>query len=99
MSEPKPLSHSIEAVAADLRAGTLHGVVDVMQAWPRIVGPVLAAVTTPGSLRDGVLTIHAADPGAASAVRQRAGELGDQLRAVLGADAVRSLRVIVQRRS
>ena len=97
MSDPTPLRRALDAVTADLRAGTAGGVVDLVRAWSEIVGPMLDAVTEPGSMRDGVLTVHAADPGAASAVRQRAGEIGERLATVLGPGQVRQLRVVVRR--
>ncbi len=99
MNDPTPLRRALDAVTSDLRSGSTGGVVDLVRAWPEVVGPMLADVTEPGSVLDGVLTVHAADPGAASAVRQRAGEIGDRLAVVLGTGRVRQLRVVVKRRN
>ncbi len=63
--------------------------------WPEIVGPALAGHVAPGSLRAGVLTVHADAPAWAAELRWLQGDLLVRLGDVLGPDVVRGIRVVV----
>ena len=71
--DPTPLGDALRAVTDDLVGGQQRSgsVWDggLANRWGEIVGPMLHDCTLPGSLRYGVLTIHANDPAAASLVR------------------------------
>ena len=99
-NEPTPLGDALRAVTDDLVGGQQRSgsVWDggLANRWAEIVGPMLHDCTLPGSLRDGVLTIHANDPAAASIVRQRSGDIAAQLRDQLSL-VITQIKVVVSR--
>jgi len=65
----------------------------VMADWPAIVGPAIAAVTTPRRLAAGTLTIACAGP-IAMELQHLAGEVIARINAHLGSQAVTALRFV-----
>jgi len=61
--------------------------------WPQIVGPELAAHTTPQSLADGELTVSAESTAWATQVRLLASQLIRRLNAELGEGTVQRVKV------
>jgi predicted nucleic acid-binding Zn ribbon protein len=61
--------------------------------WPEIVGPQLAAHTTPGSFEEGELVVDADSPAWATQVRLLTPQLLRRLAEELGADTVTKVRV------
>ena len=96
IDDPIPLRSALDAVADDLRSGSASVVAVVVSQWQTIVGDQLVAHTAPGSMIDGVLTIHASDSAAASVVRQRSASIGARYAEVTG-KPLRQLRVVVSR--
>jgi hypothetical protein len=54
---PVPLSDDLERFLSALGLPQVTCLVSLYKAWPRVVGPVLAAKAAPARLRKGVLTI------------------------------------------
>jgi hypothetical protein len=65
----------------------------VMADWPAIVGPAIAAVTTPRRLAAGTLTIACAGP-IAMELQHLAGEVIARINGHLGSQAVTALRFV-----
>jgi hypothetical protein len=64
-----------------------------MEAWPGIVGPILADATTPQRLVQGTLTIGCSGP-MAMELQHLSTELIGRINQYLGSQAVRSLRFV-----
>ncbi len=98
--EPTSLGAALREVAADLAGGQSRVPQDALtglaQHWEAIAGPRLCMCCLPGSFADGVLTVHAQDPGAASLVRQSAGEIALRMNDLLRTSVTR-IRVVVTR--
>ncbi len=95
--EPIPLRDTLRVVADDLRSATPDVLSALSRCWVDVVGQQLAAHARPGGLVDGVLTILVDDPTVGSMFQQRRGTLARRWSEQLGPNAVRSLRVIVER--
>lgn len=65
--------------------------------WERVVGPELARVSEPVRLAGGVLVIRVADQVWATQLRYLLGRVRDAANGLLGANAVREVRLIVGR--
>jgi hypothetical protein len=96
--EPTPLGDALAALTRDLGGPPLDVLTALSDNWAQIVGPQLAAVTEAGAFADGVLTIVAFEPSAATALRHGARQLGERLSSVCGQGVVRRLDVRVRRR-
>lgn len=65
--------------------------------WERVVGPELARVSEPVRLAGGVLVIRVADQVWATQMRYLLGRVRDAANGVVGANAVREVRLVVGR--
>jgi predicted nucleic acid-binding Zn ribbon protein len=93
--EPVAVRDALVAVSAELGLVDPLSLDAVVRHWPEMVGPAVAAHARPRSLRDATLTI-AVDAGPwATEVRYLGPELVRRLGAVVGPDAVRAVRVVV----
>jgi predicted nucleic acid-binding Zn ribbon protein len=91
--DPLPLSTAIGGLL-DAEGWTLAAATgSVFGRWPQIVGPELAAHTTPDSLADGELTVSADSTAWATQVRLLAAQLVRRLNAELGDGAVLRVKV------
>jgi hypothetical protein len=70
--------------------------VDVATRWVDIVGAELARVTSPGSLRDGVLVVITTEPAVADHLKWSEQTVVDRVNQVVGAEVIRALRVRVE---
>jgi predicted nucleic acid-binding Zn ribbon protein len=77
-----------------LRRGIVLG--RLVRSWERVVGPRLAEETTPWEVGSGELVVAASTAGWAAQVRFLAADLCRRANEELGADRVRSVRVIVR---
>ena len=69
--------------------------VDVAARWVDIVGSQLARVTSPGSLKDGILVVTTTEPAVADHLKWSERSVVAQANKVLGTDAVRAVRARV----
>jgi len=68
---------------------------DVSTRWVDIVGAELARVTSPGSLRNGVLVVTTTEPAVADHLKWSEQAVVERANQVLGTEAVRGLRTRV----
>ncbi len=61
MNDPQPIQKSLERFFSNLGSPPIHVVSSLSDKWEDLVGPALAKVTEPVSVRDGVLTISCSD--------------------------------------
>ena len=73
----------------------LH-LVQVQEAWPEVVGPVLAGAAEPRSLRAGVLLVATAHPHAAQEIRLRSEEILRGLSQRMPPVDLHQIRVVVR---
>jgi predicted nucleic acid-binding Zn ribbon protein len=79
--------------------GTLRGGLALgrlVRGWEHVVGPQLAAETSPRSLRNGELVVAASTPAWAVQVRFLAREVASGANRTLRSEEVRSVRVVVR---
>jgi hypothetical protein len=88
---PRPVGALVPGVTRATFRERAPATAQVMMDWPAIVGPALAAVTTPRRLSAGTLTIACAGP-IAMELRYMAVELINRINGHLGRSAVHSLR-------
>ncbi len=94
-ADPAPLNAAISSLISEAGWELAVATGSVFGRWAQIVGPDLAAHTTPDSLTDeGELVVHADSTAWATALRLLAGELVRRLNTELGDGAVR--RVLVR---
>jgi predicted nucleic acid-binding Zn ribbon protein len=91
--DPQPLGTAIDGLLDSRGWREAASVASVFGRWAEIVGPDLAAHTTPGSLEDGELTVTADSTAWATQVRLLAANLVRRLNDDLGDGAVRRVRV------
>jgi predicted nucleic acid-binding Zn ribbon protein len=91
--DPAPLVAAIDGLVTDTGWEPAVAAGSVFGRWAQIVGPDLAAHTTPASLADGELTVTADSTAWATQLRLLAAELVRRLNAELGDGTVRRVRV------
>jgi predicted nucleic acid-binding Zn ribbon protein len=91
--DPQPLAAAIKGLMDDRNWQLAAATGSVFGRWAQIVGPELAAHTTPDGLADGELTVTADSTAWATQLRLLAGQLMHRLNAELGEEAVRRVRV------
>ncbi|HEY7133938.1 MAG TPA: DUF721 domain-containing protein [Acidimicrobiia bacterium] len=94
--EPLPLRESLADVGASLGLPDPDRLTTLLDAWPDIVGGVLAPHAHVRSLRDGVLLVAVDEPAFATQVRYLEAQVRDHATRLVGAGVVRQLKVIVQ---
>lgn len=92
---PRPIGQGVERFLAGLGAPPPEVTRDVATGWVDIVGAELARVTSPGSLRDGVLVVTTTEPAVADHLKWSERKVVERANQVLGSEAVRSLRTRV----
>ena len=93
--DPKPIGQGVERFLAALGAPPPKVTTDVSTRWVDIVGAELARVTTPGSLRNGVLIVTTTEPAVADHLKWSERSVVERANQVLGTEAVRALRTRV----
>jgi predicted nucleic acid-binding Zn ribbon protein len=91
--DPAPLSSAIDGLVADTGWELAVATGSVFGRWAQIVGPDLAAHTSPDGLVDGELTVAADSTAWATQLRLLAAELVRKLNAELGDGSVRRVNV------
>jgi len=91
--DPAPLTAAIEHLIAETGWELAVAAGSVFGRWAQIVGPDLAAHTTPDGLADGELVVNADSTAWATQLRLLAGELVRRLNAELGDGTVRRVKV------
>ena len=94
---PKRLGAEVDRVLRDLGAPSGSAIERLLEAWPEVVGPVLAASTRPMAVRDGRLVVQADDPAVASTVKWSKTALIEALDRLVEPGVVRELDVRVGR--
>lgn len=90
---PRPVGEAVEVMLRHLGAPPVEAAVRLEEVWPAVVGPALAAVTTPGQVVDGVLSVTTSDAAAVTELGFRARSIAAALADQLGEGVVTSLRV------
>lgn len=93
LGDPQPLDAAISGLVAETGWGLAVTAGSLLGRWAEIVGPDLAAHTTPDGLADGELTVSADSTAWATQLRLLAGELVRRLNAELGDGTVRRVKV------
>ena len=96
--DPVPIGQIVDAIMQEELFARGRPVARLVQEWPRIVGPRVAAETAPSSLENGVLTVAASDGPWGAQARFLVDEIARRANETLGDDAVRSVRVVVRNR-
>jgi predicted nucleic acid-binding Zn ribbon protein len=91
--DPQPLNAAVDGLLHARGWQERAAVGGVFGKWPEIVGPQLAAHTTPGSFEEGELVVDADSPAWATQVRLLTPQLLRRLAEELGADTVTKVRV------
>jgi predicted nucleic acid-binding Zn ribbon protein len=91
--DPQPLAAAINGLVDEQGWRLAAATGSVFGRWAQIVGPELAAHTTPDGLADGELTVSADSTAWATQLRLLERQLVRRLNAELGSEAVRRVRV------
>jgi predicted nucleic acid-binding Zn ribbon protein len=94
-SSPEPIGGLLDAVRRDLGVPQVAVDGSLDAAWRAVAGPA-AAHSTVRSIRNGVLTVAAADPAWASRLRHQERPLLEALAARLGTAPAHRIRVVVE---
>jgi predicted nucleic acid-binding Zn ribbon protein len=89
------VSDLLEEVLASQGLGTVTWMVRLSAAWPEIVGPLLAAKTSPARLRNGVLTVLVHDHAWAQELHLRKPALLDRINGILEGGKAMDIRFAV----
>ena len=98
-TDPVPVADSLAAVSRELGLPDPKSAGALADHWADIVGPGVAPHARIRSLRGGVLTIAVDAPPWATELRYLEETLRERVADVTGTDAVRSVRVVVDRPS
>jgi len=93
---PKRLSTILESVLADaLRLPAAATQVRLLRSWETIVGPLLGGKTSPGKIRNGVLTILVPNHAWAQELQLSKPALLEKIQSAAGLEKVREIRFAV----
>lgn len=93
---PRKLSTFLESVLADtLRLPAAATQVRLLRSWGTIVGPLLAGKTSPGKIRNGVLTILVPNHAWAQELQLAKPALLEKIQSAAGKEKVREIRFAV----
>lgn len=95
---PLRLSGALDRVARDLGAPDAAVLAVLFGRWEEIAGPALAPHSRPLWLGSGALVVAVDDPGHATELRYRGGEVLDRLAQVVGRSVAERLEVRVRAR-
>lgn len=90
---PRPVSALVPALTRAAFRRRSPAAAQILADWPSIIGPALAAVTTPRRLAAGTLTLACTGP-IATELQHLATELIARINAHLGTPTVRALRFV-----
>jgi predicted nucleic acid-binding Zn ribbon protein len=90
------VGETLGAVSAELGLGDSVTLVALSGQWGEIVGPALAAHTELRSLREHTLTIAVHAGPWATELKYLRSELRDRVAAVIGADRIHDVRLVVE---
>jgi predicted nucleic acid-binding Zn ribbon protein len=88
---PRPLSHALDRLTADLAPATL--LAEVQRAWPGAAGEAFAAHSQPWSERDGEVIVACPEAVRAQELDLMSELVVERLNEALGRPAVRRLRI------
>jgi hypothetical protein len=88
---PRSIASVVPVVVRPAFRGAAPAIAQLMEAWSAIVGPAIAAVTTPRRLAQGALTIECPGP-VAMELQHLSPELLERINRYLGFERVRRLR-------
>jgi hypothetical protein len=94
---PLPLQAGLDAVLRRLGAAPASSMVQVIDAWPELVGPEIAQRCHPRRLEAETLFVAAEDPSLVRHLAWQESSLLDALRTLLDSDQPTRLDVTVQR--
>ncbi len=93
---PKKLSTILDSVLADtLRLPAAATQVRLLRSWEKIVGPLLGGKTSPGKIRNGVLTIFVPNHTWAQELQLSKPALLESIQSATGREKVREIRFAV----
>lgn len=90
---PRPIGALLPAVTRPAFRSRAAGAAQLMADWPAIVGPALAAVSTPRALSRATLTLACAGP-VALELQHLAGQLAERINAYYGRTMVEQFRFL-----
>ncbi len=93
-----PLREILRAAARRMGIESVAYLVEAQAAWPRVVGPALAAESAPVRLRKGLLLVGVRHPAAGHEIRLRQGEIVLALAREIGEGAVTAVRPVGRRK-
>lgn len=93
-----PLKEILRAAARRMGIEAVAYLVEAQAAWPRVVGPALAAESAPVRLRKGLLLVGVSHPATGHEIRLRQAEILVALAREIGEGAVTSIRPVGRRR-
>ena len=93
--EPVSIGEVIDGLMADEAFARARPLAELATHWPEIVGPRVAAETSPASLDEGVLTVRATNGPWGAQARFLTEQIRDRANATLGSEPIRSVRVVV----
>jgi predicted nucleic acid-binding Zn ribbon protein len=96
--DPRPLGESLDRLSHTLGAPGATALAALFERWEDIVGPAVAAHARPLKLAGGVLTVAVDEPGWATQLTYLEADLVRRVEEVVGAGAVREVRVRVRPR-
>jgi predicted nucleic acid-binding Zn ribbon protein len=88
VSDPVPISRSLDSIMKSLRGTDRIQIGGVFGRWDDAVGPTVAAHVRPVRLDQGVLTVEADEPAWATQVKFLSGTITSRLAEVAGVDIV-----------
>jgi predicted nucleic acid-binding Zn ribbon protein len=91
------MRNSLEALLDDLGSAPVRATTSLLERWPEVVGPELAAHTEPVGVRDEVLVVHADDPAYGERLAWAERRLVERLVVVLGEGVVSRVEVRTRR--
>ncbi len=89
MTDPVPITASLDGVMRSLRGGDRRQIGGVFGRWDEAVGEAVAAHVRPVRLDEGVLTVEAEDPAWATEVKFLADTIVQRLATVAGVELQR----------
>lgn len=96
--EPRPLTDSLDRVAASLGASNASSLTAIFTSWPSLVGESLALHASPKSLHKGVLVIAVEEPAWATQISWLEADMISRIRDMAGPESVERIEVVVRRR-
>jgi hypothetical protein len=96
--DPVPIGEIMDGLLEEQAFARGMPIANLVRHWPEIVGSRVAAETAPASLERGILTVSATDGPWGAQARFLHEEIRRRANLTLGAEAVRSVRIVVRNR-